>query len=331
MKRYFMPLSLLTFFLLTIHIHGAINHCPNENPYHLLVNKQYPLSAHYIPEDLVIPRVTFQSPGNLQKNYMEATAAAALETMFLDARAQGIQLVAVSGYRSYSRQSTLYRNAIAHYGPSQKGTARPGESEHQTGLAMDINSISQSFKYTKEGRWLAQNAHHYGYIIRYPENKTAVTGYIYEPWHIRYVGKELATYCYTHHLTLEEVTHCCTPYDVLKMPVAIYNLSNSSTYELVRVNGTTYIKARELVNLLDGSILFHNQLLTLMTHLHHLVIPTDSHTVLLDTKPHQLLTKPLLIEHTYYLPMRSTVELLGYQLHLMDDSTLFIAGKKPQA
>lgn len=75
---------------------------------------------------------------------------------------------------------------------------------------MDLNSVSQSFEYTAEGQWLKNNAHFYGYIIRYPKNKTEITGYIYEPWHVRYVGKELAAYCYTNDLTLEEVMSCCS-------------------------------------------------------------------------------------------------------------------------
>lgn len=183
--------------------------CPNEHIYHQLVNSSHALEPDYFPSNLVIPKVTFQSPGNIEKNYMEATAAKALEEMFADARQDNIHLVAISGYRSYSRQATLYQNAIRTYGIFQTGTAKPGYSEHQTGLAMDVNSISQSFQYTKESEWLEENAHHYGYIIRYPKDKTDITGYIYEPWHLRYVGVELATYCATNKLTLEEISSCC--------------------------------------------------------------------------------------------------------------------------
>ena len=102
--------------------------CPSNNPYHILVNKQNSLSSSYKPSNLVIPNVTFQTPGNIEKNYMEATAAKALEELFAAAKAQNIRLVAISGYRSYTRQATLYKNAVSTYGKTQMGTAKPGQS-----------------------------------------------------------------------------------------------------------------------------------------------------------------------------------------------------------
>lgn len=240
------------FLLCTTTLQAAINPCPRQNPYHLLVNRQHPISPDYQPSQLVIPQVTFQSPGNLEKNYMEKEAAHALETMFAAAHSQGIRLVAISGYRSYTRQSVLYRNAVAASGIGQKGTAKPGQSEHQTGLAMDVNSISQAFQYTKEGKWLAEHAHLYGFIIRYPKGKTAVTGYMYEPWHIRYVGTELAKQCFTSGLTLEEITNCCPDYETPTLSVDSFTQPIAQPYSLLRLGGVTYMRVRELMTLIKS-------------------------------------------------------------------------------
>ena len=115
-----------------------------------------------------------------------------------DAAALGLNLWAQSGYRSYDYQKDLYNSYVNRKGKeaADKSSARPGASEHQTGLAFDLNTITTSFKDTVEGKWVNQNCFNYGYIIRYPENKTNETGYIFEPWHIRYVGKELAKELY---------------------------------------------------------------------------------------------------------------------------------------
>lgn len=299
--------------------------CPNNNPYHILVNKQNSLSTDYIPSNLVIPNVTFQSPGNIQKNYMEKTAAKALEEMFAAAKAQGIRLVAVSGYRSYSRQSVLYKNAVANSGINQMGTAKPGQSEHQTGLAMDINSISQSFEHTKEGKWLAQNAHLYGYIIRYPKGKTDITGYIYEPWHIRYVGKELAAYCFANNLTLEEITHCCDHYEDVNSTIQSPAHPDGSDYLLLRINGVTYIKARDLISSINGHLNLEQPLLTLYANDYTLSLTAQSFEAILNNQNILLTHEPMLINNTYYLPMREVLNLLGYQLTYTNADTLVIS------
>ena len=183
------------------------------NPYYIVVNKQNAVGQDYKPDNLVIPNVKFAEAGVLEKKHMEATAARNLELLFKAAAKDNIHLVAVSGYRSYNRQKTLYNNYVKQYGQAatDRFSAKPGHSEHQTGLAMDVSSKSvsyqlvQKFAETKEGQWLAKHAHEYGFIIRYPKDKEHITGYMYEPWHIRYVGKELATYLYTNHLTMEEM------------------------------------------------------------------------------------------------------------------------------
>ncbi len=184
-----------------------------ENPFYVLINKQNGIGKEYKPDNLVIPHVKFIEKGPLEKKHMQNTAAYYLKMMFDDAARQNIHLVALSGYRSYSRQSAIYNQYIKKYGRVYTDTvsAKPGYSEHQTGLAMDISAksaryaLTQSFAKTKEGKWLAQNAHRHGFIIRYPKGKEAITGYTYEPWHVRYVGQELATYLFINDLSLEEM------------------------------------------------------------------------------------------------------------------------------
>ena len=139
-------------------------------------------------------------------------AAEALERLFQAGEKENIELYGVSGYRSYARQKQIYDKNIATRGQAATDavSAKPGSSEHQTGLTIDVSArsvnfrLDQSFGDTKEGQWLAQNAHLYGFIIRYPYGKSEITGYSYEPWHIRFVGKAVATYLYENELTLEE-------------------------------------------------------------------------------------------------------------------------------
>ena len=126
--------------------------------------------------------------------------------MQADAKALGLNIPLVSGYRSYETQENLYNKYVKKDGEKKANTysAKPGESEHQTGLAFDIGSVDRSFANTIEAKWLAENAYLYGFIIRYPKDKEEITGYNYEPWHLRYVGQELAKYLKKNNLTLEE-------------------------------------------------------------------------------------------------------------------------------
>ena len=138
--------------------------------------------------------------------------AEALENMFKVCEKEGLDLTAVSGYRSYKRQKSLHDTYVRRQGKAEANSvsAIPGTSEHQTGLAMDISSKSAKFQLepifgeTAEGKWVAEHAHEFGFVIRYLEDKTDTTEYAYEPWHLRYVGNPYATYLYKHHLTLEE-------------------------------------------------------------------------------------------------------------------------------
>ncbi len=141
----------------------------------LIANKTYKLPKTY-------------NPGTNRKAYK------AFQKMKSDAYKDGISLFIASGFRSYSYQKNLYNNYKARDGKEKADTysARAGHSEHQTGLAFDINDPSSSFENTKEAKWLAKNCTKYGFIIRYEKSKEKITGYKYEPWHIRYLGKDLA-------------------------------------------------------------------------------------------------------------------------------------------
>ncbi|MBR2564600.1 MAG: M15 family metallopeptidase [Paenibacillus sp.] len=178
----------------------------------VIVNKQRSLPEGYEPSDLVEPDVPFSFDGPHEKRQMRKEAAEALEKLFAGAKADGIELRAVSGYRSYQRQVSIYNNNVKTKGEeyASRVSAVPGRSEHQTGLAMDVSSpsvgnvLEEVFGSSKEGEWLDEHAAEYGFIIRYPKGEEDVTGYVYEPWHIRYVGADLAPDVVQSGLTLEE-------------------------------------------------------------------------------------------------------------------------------
>lgn len=177
----------------------------------VLVNKQYALPEDYAPNDLVTVEVptVLENPEIRQ---LREVASEALTDMFAAAEEDGIILYARSGYRSYQTQVELFNNYVSNHGEeaANRYSARPGESEHQTGLAMDVTSesvnyqLTEAFGETPEGQWVEENAHDFGYIIRYLEGEEEVTGYQYEPWHLRYLGKELAADVAESGLTYEE-------------------------------------------------------------------------------------------------------------------------------
>lgn len=153
----------------------------------LIANKSYGLPADYAPG-------------------LDPTTESQFNALSAAAAQEGLNIWLASGYRSYDYQSRIYNNYSSMYGSETADTfsARPGYSEHQTGLAIDVNSIDDSFANTPEAEWLAAHAHEYGFIIRYPKGKENITGYKYEPWHIRYLGVETATAVYNSGKTLEE-------------------------------------------------------------------------------------------------------------------------------
>ncbi len=153
----------------------------------LVVNKTYPLPKDY-------------NPG------MDPECEAQFALLRQGAAEDGINIYFSSGFRSYTSQSYIYQNNVNRCGKELAETfsARPGHSEHQSGLAIDVNIVSDRFIGTPEAIWLAEHAHEYGFIIRYPEDKTQITGYKYEPWHIRYLGLETAQAVYESGMCLEE-------------------------------------------------------------------------------------------------------------------------------
>jgi D-alanyl-D-alanine carboxypeptidase len=170
----------------------------------ILVNKYYHLSNNYVPPNLVTISSTYGS------GQISETTYNAFIKMYNAAAKEKLYLYISSPYRSYSRQSSLYTNYVSKDGKTNADTysARPGHSEHQTGLAIDLGTSSNhsigAFEKSKEFTWTKNNAHKYGFILRYPKGKEYITGYISEPWHYRYVGIEVATYIYEHNITFEE-------------------------------------------------------------------------------------------------------------------------------
>jgi D-alanyl-D-alanine carboxypeptidase len=178
----------------------------------VLVNKTYKLPDNYKPDDLVEPNIPFIFKEQSEKRLMRKEAAGALEKLVAAAKKDGIYLAGVSGYRSQSTQKSLFDNYAKKDGEAAAllYSAPPGHSEHQTGLAMDVSgsdgkcAASDCFAGTKEAKWLADHADEHGFIIRFPKGKEAITGYQYEPWHLRYVGTKIAKDIADSGLTLEE-------------------------------------------------------------------------------------------------------------------------------
>jgi len=179
----------------------------------VLVNKQNQLPSDYVPPDLVEVNIPFTFKEKAEKRMLRQEAAAKLEELFSTAKENGVILYGVSGYRSYQTQQDLFVSFTRRYGTEEKAnqiSARPGESEHQTGLAMDVScqsvnfGLEETFGDTDEYVWLKDNAYRFGFIIRYPKGKEYLTEYTYEPWHLRYVGQDLATKLYEQQITYEE-------------------------------------------------------------------------------------------------------------------------------
>ncbi|MGJ7910096.1 M15 family metallopeptidase [Neobacillus sp. LXY-1] len=178
----------------------------------VIVNKKIYLPKTYIPGDLTYPNTSFLYKEKVEKRKMRKEAAIQLERMFAAAKKENIYLSGVSGYRSYATQTTVFNNYVKRDGYQKAVTysAIPGTSEHQTGLAIDVSgsngycAVTSCFAGTKEAKWLEKNSAKFGYIIRYPKGKEHVTGYKYEPWHIRYVGPKIAKDVMARGLTLEE-------------------------------------------------------------------------------------------------------------------------------
>ncbi|MFJ5759587.1 D-alanyl-D-alanine carboxypeptidase family protein [Neobacillus sp. NPDC093182] len=192
--------------------HDGIQVVFNPESIPVLVNKQNKLPDNYNPTDLVYTEIPFVSGVTNEKRKMRKEAAVAVNQLFAGAKAEGISLLGVSAYRSHATQTTLFNYYVNRDGYEKARTysALPGTSEHETGLSIDVTggngkcAAENCFGGTKEAIWLEQHAAEYGFIIRYPKGKESITGYQYEPWHLRYVGKEIALEIMNKGITLEE-------------------------------------------------------------------------------------------------------------------------------
>jgi len=170
---------------------------PSAEPLLKLVNKSLKLDWDYVPE-LIVPNVKAKKNVKIE---LAPKAATALEELFTAAEAEGLDLSAISSYRSYYTQKTLYQRSVEKNGKNHANltVAQAGKSEHQLGLAVDVScaaiklNLNKSFAKTKEGIWLYDHCAEFGFIIRYKTEWAKITGYKGEPWHIRYVGREHAT------------------------------------------------------------------------------------------------------------------------------------------
>ena len=177
----------------------------NKNTNKILVNKYYYLDEDYIPENLEKISTTYA----LSDMHMVKEAKEAFEEMAKAAKKEKLNIIAMSTYRSYEYQVDLYNRYKKQDGEEKADTysGRPGHSEHQTGLAADVyngQTNYTSFEKTKEFTWMSNHAHEYGFILRFPKDKEKETGYEYESWHYRYVGKEIATYIKENNISFEE-------------------------------------------------------------------------------------------------------------------------------
>lgn len=178
----------------------------------VIVNKHNALPENYVPKNLGAPNVKLRLNANEEQMMLAKPARKDTQAMFNAAKKDGVALVFGSGYRSGELQREFYTQYVAQDGKKAADhySARPGYSEHQTGLALDLVSESSEcylevcWAKTPEGKWVAANAHKYGFVIRYPNKKQDITGYQYEPWHLRYVGRDLAQKVYDADQTLEE-------------------------------------------------------------------------------------------------------------------------------
>lgn len=185
----------------------------NSNEFLILANKNHPLSSSYIPENLTMLNVEFSPSASHEEKMMQGEAAEQLENLFKYAHKKDMNLYGVSAYRSYKSQKQVYDERVRRVGKKQADeyVAHSGTSEHQTGLAIDVTNeagfkgmLTVDFGQTREGKWLKANAYRFGFIMRYPKEKEAITGYNYESWHIRYVGVKAAKEIYGKNIVLEE-------------------------------------------------------------------------------------------------------------------------------
>lgn len=172
----------------------------------MIVNKYNGLTENFVPNNL--EKIPSEYCKDVKaEEFLTKDALDAYKEMLSAAQAEGYDLLVNSAYRSYKDQEEVYQTYYNLYGEAyvKKYAARPGYSEHQTGLALDVASKSNSiFEQSKEFTWMKENAYKYGFVLRFPKNKVDITGFKYEAWHYRYVGKDIAKYMYDNDLTFDE-------------------------------------------------------------------------------------------------------------------------------
>ena len=208
-----------------------------------LVNRDRKVTKKYVPPDLVVPKVALNKKGREDAVMLRAEAARALEALFEAALQEEHTLLVASGYRSFGIQDLLFQAKVKEVGTKQKAwrtVSPPGSSEHQLGLAMDVQSptvprLNRAFGESPEGIWLAQNAHRFGFIIRYKQEWREITGYRYEPWHIRYIG----------------ISHASAIYE-LDIPYETYYSVLLNIPEYILRQGTDVLLKNLVRDILDG-------------------------------------------------------------------------------
>ena len=207
-KSIYLVLALLILIFFTKDIdffYKKIHNIENPTDILVLVNKNNRLDDKYIPPDLETISLEYAT----SDKFLRKEAKDSFEKLSSDAKKLGYTIVAVSAYRDYEYQENLFNNYIKEKGEEYalKCSARPGHSEHQTGLSVDVmgsNNDYDEFEKSNEFDWMSNNSYKYGFILRYPKGKEYITGFKYEPWHYRYVGKEVASIIYTEKITLVE-------------------------------------------------------------------------------------------------------------------------------
>lgn len=182
-----------------------ITYVKNPNDLLVIVNKNNKLPSNFIPNNLVVINLKYSNDNKLAREEAKIN----FEKLSQDAKELGYYIIVVSAFRDFEYQNELYNHYVEKKGQEYADlvSARPGHSEHQTGLAIDVmgsNKDYNKFDESVEFEWMKNNAHLYGFILRYPLGKEKITGFKYEPWHYRYVGKKAATLIYHENLTLEE-------------------------------------------------------------------------------------------------------------------------------
>jgi len=304
--------------------YASITQVKDLGAHDVLVNKYNTLPASFQPE-LVAMGSTYAN----YSAYMEPTAYQWFTKMVDDARTEGLWLYCVSAYRSYDYQQTLYQRYANRDGHRLADTysARPGFSEHQTGLAVDINTASSSahFEYTAQYRWLQENCWKYGFILRYPEGKAHITGFRFEPWHYRYVGVELAQAIRESGLTYDEYVAsqpCHDPH--LVGTVTVGETVTTPQRAPLELDGVYYLSADTLAHVLDlDHTATQEGRVTLSNADHTLTLFRDEPICIYNGQEFPLTRVPFVQGGALLLPVEELAPMLDLTVSQVEDTLLF--------